>query len=73
MEPDEQWRVPLLRELLDVRDGRAVIPGADPEHIEDIITEICSNLHLMIALVVVVFPLGSQVFLHHTKYSTQSF
>ena len=40
---DEQWRVPLLRELLDVRDGRAAIPGADPQHIDLIISEICSN------------------------------
>ena len=40
---DEQWRVPLLRELLDVRDGRAAIPGADPQHIDHMISEICSN------------------------------
>ena len=40
---DEQWRVPLLRELLDVRDGRAAIPGADPQHIDHMISEICNN------------------------------
>ena len=34
--PEEEWRISLILELLDVRDGWAVIPGTD-------YTEWCSS------------------------------
>ena len=41
--PGEQWRIPLLQELLEVRKGNVEIPGIDQEIIKNIIDEICSQ------------------------------
>ena len=41
--PGEQWRVPLLLELIDVRMGTLQVPGISPEDVEAIINEICCN------------------------------
>ena len=39
----EQWRIPLLRELLDVRNRKSSIPELDPEEVNFMIDEICIN------------------------------
>ena len=39
----EQWRIPLLRELLDVRNGKSSIPELEPEEVNFMIDEICIN------------------------------
>ena len=39
----EDWRIPLLTELLDVRDRKSSIPDMDPEEIEFMINDICMN------------------------------
>ena len=41
--PEDEWKVKLLRELLDIRDGRAVVPGLGYEEITAMITDICCN------------------------------
>ena len=41
--PEDEWKVKLLRELLDIRDGRAAVPGLGYEEITAMITEICCN------------------------------
>ena len=41
--PEEEWRIPLLAELLDARDGRAEIVGADEADVELIINEVCTS------------------------------
>ena len=41
--PEEEWRIPLVLELLDARGGRADIPGIDTKEINDMIHEVCSN------------------------------
>ena len=41
--PAEEWRIPLVLELMDARDGRVEIPGIDIQCIEDMIIEVCSN------------------------------
>ena len=32
---EEQWRMPLLKELLDVRRGAGIIPGIEQQEIDD--------------------------------------
>ena len=39
----EEWRIPLLLELLDAREGRSVIPGVDEAGIDFIICQVCTN------------------------------
>ena len=39
----EKWRIPLLSELLDVREERSTVPGFEPAEIESMINEICCN------------------------------
>ena len=41
--PAEEWRIPLVLELLDARDGRIEIPGIDAKCIEEMINDVCSN------------------------------
>ena len=41
--PEEEWRIPLLLEMLDTRGGRVDIPGIDTKDIDDMIHEVCSN------------------------------
>ena len=40
---EEQWRLSILMELLEVRAGLAFIPGADPAEIQLMIENICCN------------------------------
>jgi hypothetical protein len=40
---EESWRIPLLKELLEVRDGQAEIPGVNGDDIRLMINDICSN------------------------------
>ena len=54
----EDWRIPLLTELLDVRDRKSSIPDMDPEEIEFMINDICMNWKLKF-LVVDISPPGS--------------
>ena len=39
----EQWRVPLLKELLHVRSGAGIIPGLEQQEVNIMINSICSN------------------------------
>ena len=39
----EKWRIPLLSELLDLRDERSAVPGFEPAAIESMINEIFCN------------------------------
>ena len=41
--PGEMWRLPLLDELLEVRNGRIEVPGVGQEEIKDMIEDICCN------------------------------
>ena len=41
--PEEEWRIPLLAELLDARDGRAEIMGTDAADVEFMINEVCTS------------------------------
>ena len=41
--PEEEWRIPLLAELLNARDGRAEIEGIDAADIECMINEVCTS------------------------------
>ena len=41
--PGEEWRIPLLAELLDARDGRAEIMGTDAADVEFMINEVCTS------------------------------
>ena len=41
--PEELWRIPLLHELLGVRDGSLEVPGVYHEDIKNIIDEICKH------------------------------
>ena len=41
--PEEEWRIPLVSELLDVRDGQAVIPGIDMQELEFMMNEVCTS------------------------------
>ena len=41
--PEEEWRINLLAELLDARDGRAEILGADAADVEFMINEVCTS------------------------------
>ena len=41
--PGDEWKVKLLKELLDIRDGRAVVPGVSYNEIKAMIDEICCN------------------------------
>ena len=40
---EEQWRIPLLKELLDVRNGAGSIPGIEHEEVDMMINNICSS------------------------------
>ena len=40
---EEEWRIPLLLELLDAREGRSVIPGIDSAEIELMINRVCTD------------------------------
>ena len=39
----EQWRIPVLCDLLDVRNGKSSIPELEPKEVNLIIDEICIN------------------------------
>ena len=39
----EEWRIPLLAELLEVRDRKNRIPEIEPEEIDFMIDDICMN------------------------------
>ena len=41
--PEELWRIPLLHELLGVRNGSLEVPGVYHEDIKNIIDEICKH------------------------------
>ena len=41
--PEQEWRIPLLLELLDAREGRSVIPGIDSAEIELMINRVCTD------------------------------
>ena len=40
---DETWRVPLCRELLDLRSEDILLPGFSIEEKEDILAYVCSS------------------------------
>ena len=39
----EEWRIPLVTELIDVRDGKFSIQDIDPDEINFMLNEICTN------------------------------
>ena len=39
----EEWRIPLLLELLDAREGRSVIPGVDAAELDFMIGQVCTD------------------------------
>ena len=41
--PGEEWRIPLVKELLDIKDEQLEVPGISTEDIDQIIEEICCN------------------------------
>ena len=41
--PGEQWRIPLVRELIDIRDEEIVVPGVSSEDVHQMIDEVCCN------------------------------
>ena len=41
--PGDEWKLGLLQELLEVRDGKAVVPGVSQDEIGAMIEEICCN------------------------------
>ena len=41
--PGDEWKLGLLQELLEVRDGKAVVPGVSQDEIVAMIEEICCN------------------------------
>ena len=41
--PGEEWRIPLVKELLDIKDEKLEVPGISTEDIDLIIEEICCN------------------------------
>ena len=40
---EQKWRIPILLELLDAREGISVIPGMDSAEIELMINHICTD------------------------------
>ena len=40
---EDEWRIPFLKELINVRDGKLEVQGVAQEDIKDIIEIICSN------------------------------
>ena len=40
---EQEWRIPILLELLDAREGRSVIPGMDSAEIELLINHVCTD------------------------------
>ena len=41
--PGEKWRIPLVRELLDIRDEEIVVPGFSIEDVQQMLDEVCCN------------------------------
>ena len=41
--PGEMWRLPLLEELLEARNGMVEVPGVGHEETIDMIEDICCN------------------------------
>ena len=41
--PGEEWRIPLVKELLDIKDEKLEVPGISTEDIDQIIEDICCN------------------------------
>ena len=40
---DETWRVDMLKELLEVRSGLAVLPNLEPDDISEMIAILCTT------------------------------
>lgn len=40
---EEQWRLPILRELLEIRSGQSELPGTDNDELKLMIDHICSS------------------------------
>ena len=40
---EEQWRLPFLRELLEIRSGQSELPGTDNDELKLMIAHICSS------------------------------
>ena len=41
IDDDEEWRVYLGKEILDIKTGRAEVEGFDPKDLDEILTYIC--------------------------------
>ena len=39
----DEWRIGLLKELIDIRDGKAVVPDLSNVEVKAMIEEICCN------------------------------